>query len=69
MMTEKQFSLVREYINSPGTKREKVCGNCGSFATKEILFVAAGDISVLERYCAACSRAVVKESNKRRFYL
>jgi hypothetical protein len=67
-MTEKQFSLVRDYVNSPDAKHEKVCGNCGSLAIKESLSVATGPISALERYCATCSRAVVKES-KNRLYL
>jgi hypothetical protein len=69
MMTEKQFSLIRDYLNPSDAKHQKICGNCGSFATREILFVAAGDISVLERYCETCSRAVVKESKKNRLYL
>ena len=69
MMTDKQFSLIRDYTNPLDAKRRKICGECGGFATREILFVAQGDVSVLERYCETCSRAVVKESKKNMLYL
>jgi len=68
-MTDKQYSLIRDYTSPSNAKYEKTCGNCGSFATREILFLAEGDVSVVERYCGKCSLAVVKESKKKRFYL
>jgi MinD superfamily P-loop ATPase len=66
-MTDKRYSSVRDYVSGPNLKKQKTCGNCGSFATKEVFFVAEGDISVVERYCEMCSHAVVKESKNARY--
>jgi len=67
-MSDKQYSSVRDC--APGTSlKQKICGNCGSFATKEILFNVHGNISVVERYCEKCSHDVVKESRKQTRYL
>lgn len=68
MMSDKQYSLVRDYAAGPYPK-QKNCGNCGSLATREVLFLVQGNISVVERYCGACSEAVVKEGKKNMRYL
>jgi hypothetical protein len=68
-MVDKLYSLVRDYAAGPNPKQQKNCSNCGSLATKEVLFIVQGDISVLERYCEACSQAVVKEGKKNMRYL
>ncbi|HXV45332.1 MAG TPA: hypothetical protein VD736_01525 [Nitrososphaera sp.] len=68
-MVDKLYSLVRDYVSGPNPKQQKACGNCGSLATKEVLFIVQCDISVLERYCEACSQAVVKEGKKNKRYL
>jgi len=69
MMSDKQFSLVRDYVADSNLKQQKICGNCGGFAAKEVLFLVQGDISIVERYCATCSQEVVKESKKNMRYL
>jgi ribosomal protein S27AE len=68
-MLDKQYSSVRDYVAGPNLKQQKICSNCGSFATKEVVFLVQGDISVVERYCVTCSQAVVKESKKNMRYL
>ncbi len=62
MMIDKQYSLIRDYAALSDTK-QKICGTCGNFATREIVFLVS-DISVVERYCETCSVAVVKENKK-----
>jgi hypothetical protein len=69
MMTGKQYSSIRDYAFSPNLRQQKICGNYGNFATKEILFVVEGEVSVVERYCETCSQPVVKESKKNMRYL
>lgn len=68
-MSDKQYSLVRDYVAGSNLKQQEICGNCGGFASKEVLFLVQGDISVIERYCATCSQEVVKESKKNMHYL
>jgi hypothetical protein len=66
MMTDKQYSLIRDYDNHSSAK-QRICVTCGNLATREILFLVS-DVSVVERYCETCSVGVVKE-NKKGFYL
>jgi hypothetical protein len=68
-MSDKQYFLVRDYVAGSDLKQQKICGICGDFASKEVLFLVQGDMSVIERYCATCSQAVVKESKKNTHYL
>jgi hypothetical protein len=68
-MSDKQYSLVRDYVAGHNPKQQKTCANCGSLATREVLFLVQSNISVVERYCEACSQVVVKESKKNMHYL
>jgi hypothetical protein len=69
MMADKRYSSIRDYASGSNLKQQKTCAICGSFATKEVLFLVEGNISVVERYCETCSNAVVKESKKNMRYL
>ena len=56
MMSNRQFSLIRKFVNT--SDRIRHCILCGNTATKEALFDIGNGMNVIERYCDQCINKV-----------
>lgn len=59
-MMNKEFLTVRQFVanNHNSDKLKRTCIKCGEPATKEALFAVGNGVSLVERYCDACVKAV-----------
>lgn len=64
VMTDKQFSSIRDLINPLASGKQKTCRSCGGQATKEVRFEVGNDILVVERYCDRCAASVLEASKR-----
>jgi hypothetical protein len=44
---------------SPKDKKPKYCSTCGSLATREAHFDVGDRVTMIEKYCDACSKKIV----------
>jgi hypothetical protein len=56
--TIKSLIALKPFVNGPKEKRPKHCSTCGSLATMEAHFDVGDRVTMIEKYCDACSKKI-----------
>ncbi|HEY3095109.1 MAG TPA: hypothetical protein VGJ42_05055 [Nitrososphaera sp.] len=54
----KSLIALKPFIHSPREKKPKYCSTCGNLATLEAHFDVGDGVTMIEKYCDACSKKI-----------
>ncbi|HEV8386103.1 MAG TPA: hypothetical protein VGQ03_00625 [Nitrososphaera sp.] len=54
----RSLTALKPFVSNPKSKKQKYCSTCGSLATIEALFDVGDDVTIIEKYCDACSQKI-----------
>jgi hypothetical protein len=54
----KSLIALKPFVHSPKERKLKYCSTCGSLATLEAYFDVGDRVTMIEKYCDACSRKI-----------
>jgi hypothetical protein len=56
----KSLIALKPFVHSPKEKKPKHCSTCGSLATLEAFFDVGDRVTMIEKYCDACSKKIAR---------
>lgn len=58
----KSLIELKPFVPRPKDKKLKHCSTCGSLATLEAYFDVGDRVTMIEKYCDACSKQIARRS-------
>jgi hypothetical protein len=58
----KALISVKPFVRGPKEKKLKYCATCANLATVEALFNVGDGVTMIEKYCDACSKKIKSRS-------